>query len=150
MGTMVSVKIIAFILISCLSSFAVDVVDGDTFKDNGSVYRIWGIDTPEQGQPWAEVATATLSAMLQKGELLAEKRGTSHGRIVAAIAVDGKDVGLMLISMGLAWHDKRFAPKRDDYAAAMEEARKARRGLWFGQEPVAPWEYRQLKRGKEK
>jgi len=51
-------------------------------------------------------------------------------------------VALELLKMGLAWHDPRYAPKRDDYAKAEADARKAKRGLWSDENPTPPWEWR--------
>ena len=58
-----------------------------------------------------------------------------------------KDVALELLKMGLAWYLPKFAPKRQDYREAEAEARKAKRGLWSDEKPVAPEIWR--KRVKE-
>lgn len=148
---MKKIAIIAFYLILLISvSAEVKIIDGDTFLEDSITFRIWGIDAPERGQPWADVATAAITELLRGGKFVYDKRGTSYGRTVAIVSVGEMDVGLMLISMGLAWHDKRYAPKRDDYEAAMEQAKKERRGIWFNADPVAPWDYRNQKKGDKK
>ena len=144
-----------FFAVAILLSIAADpipvfVKDGDTFAAGGVTYRIWGIDAPERGQPWADVSSAALTAMMSGRVFAATQRGTSYGRVVAAIDAEGHDVGLSLIRMGLAWHDRRYAPKRDDYAAAMQQAKEERRGLWFDPAPVSPWEYRANKKTSNK
>ncbi len=45
-----------------------------------------------------------------------------------------------VISAGLAWHDPRDFPS-PELAALQAEAKAARRGLWAGENPIAPWEY---------
>lgn len=57
------------------------------------------------------------------------------------------DVGLAQLTLGLAWHYKRYAPEqseedRERYAFAEKEARARRAGLWRDRKPVAPWEWR--------
>jgi micrococcal nuclease len=48
---------------------------------------------------------------------------------------------LEMIRAGCAWHYRQYS---DDagYAAAEQDARRARRGLWQDATPVAPWAYR--------
>lgn len=124
---------------------AVACIDGDTFvgSKDSRVVRLWGIDAPEMDQPWGNVAKSALIALTHRRQLAIDPKGNSWGRLVG-IARRGKevDVGLELIKMGLAWHDPRYAPKAKEYAEAEAEARKARRGLWSDDKPIAPWEWR--------
>jgi len=60
------------------------------------------------------------------------------------------DVGLAQVTVGLAWHYKRYAPEqseedRERYAFAEKEARAKRAGLWRDREPVAPWDWRRTR-----
>lgn len=124
---------------------AVACIDGDTFvgSKDARVVRLWGIDAPELDQPWGDVSKAALIALTHRRQLNIEPKGDSWGRLVG-VARRGReiDVGLELIKMGLAWHDPRYAPKAKEYAEAEAEARKAKRGLWSDDKPVAPWDWR--------
>jgi len=60
------------------------------------------------------------------------------------------DVGMALLTLGLAWHYKQYAneqpvEERGQYSFAEEEARSKRVGLWRDNEPTPPWEWRHNK-----
>lgn len=130
------------------------VHDGDTFTAVGAdkvaaEYRLWGVDAPELDQAWGKVSRAALLELVQGRRVTVTPCGSHFQRVVVRVTSGAGDVGIALLSLGLAWHDRRFAPDRADYAAAEAEARAARRGLWSEDSPVAPWEWRQ-RRKKEK
>ena len=59
------------------------------------------------------------------------------------------DVGLALISVGLAWWFSRYAEEqsaeeRGRYKSEEEEAHLRKRGLWVDSAPVPPWEMAQV------
>lgn len=58
----------------------------------------------------------------------------------------GNDVSLELLKMGLAWYCPEFAPRREDYREAEQEARESRRGLWSDENPVRPEKWRKNKK----
>ena len=67
------------------------------------------------------------------------------------VRVEGIDVGLRMIELGLAWHYKRYAntqPREEaaSYAIAETVARVEKAGLWRDLEtaapPVPPWDWR--------
>jgi len=123
--------------------------------------RLAGVDAPEQGQPFGERSRQNL-ARLVAGKTV-EVRWHKHdryGRVVGQVWVvspDARcqaagcpktlDAGLAQLTMGLAWHFKRYAheqgaEERERYSFAEVEARARRAGLWRDPEPVAPWEWR--------
>jgi endonuclease YncB( thermonuclease family) len=70
-----------------------------------------------------------------------------YGRLVAQVFVDGNDVGLEVLRLGLAWVYERYITEASGdlqakYREAQEEARAKRSGLWADPEPTPPWEYR--------
>ncbi|MDV7394253.1 thermonuclease family protein, partial [Arthrospira platensis SPKY1] len=68
-------------------------------------------------------------------------------RVIGVVFVGGHDVNLEMVRLGMAWHYRQFArdqtpAERSAYAAAEQEARAARRGLWADPNPVPPWDFR--------
>jgi len=98
----------------------VRVFDGDTFNFNGERVRIANIDTPELFSPkcpaekrLARIAKLRLQQLLGDGANITLERQPKpdrYGRTVAAVLVNGKDIGQTLITEGLAaeWKGHRF------------------------------------------
>ncbi len=127
----------------------VAVLDGDSLmvldgRQQVEV-RLHGVDAPERGQAFGNVCRRTLSNLaFGKTAAVQVVDIDRYQRRVSRLTVDGRDVGLEMIRAGCAWHYRQFS---DDagYAAAEEEARRARRGLWQDATPVPPWTYRRLR-----
>jgi endonuclease YncB( thermonuclease family) len=93
------------------------VVDGDTIWLNGQNLRLQNYDTPEPyndicgGQAevaLARKASARLLELLNSNPFTVETgRKDRYGRVLATIRINGRDVGDILISEGLArrWPD---------------------------------------------
>lgn len=125
------------------------VLDGDTFKSGDTRVRLWGIDAPEKGQPYADEARARLKELIEgKAVRLEWKDRDQHAREVAIVYAGSTNINLQMVKEGLAWHYEYFAPDAEDLAAAEKAARKKRKGLWADDEPVNPYEFR--KRNREK
>lgn len=133
------------------------VVDGDSLfvivADNGVLgVRVAGIDAPEKGQPFADVARRALLEQLHERQVRVEVVKTdAFGRLVGRVFVAGRDVGLAQLRSGLAWHFKRYdadlAPAvRRRYARAERQAQLRGIGLWGDAAPVPPWEHRAAQR----
>lgn len=98
------------IFLYALVSFV--VVDGDTIKaPYGVTYRLTGFDTPELHFAKCDyehalglAAKYRLEVLLLKGEVRVIESGKldKYGRTLAAVEVDGNDVGKILIKEGLA------------------------------------------------
>lgn len=120
------------------------VVDGDTLHlDDGTKVQIWGIDAPEKGQSYANKATAYLDKAT-KGRILKLKvRETDqYGRRIAEVYAGETDLALLMVRSGMAWHDDYNAPDATKLAAAMKNARKAKKGLWADKNPIKPYLFR--------
>ena len=125
------------------------VMDGDTFKSGDTRVRLWGIDAPEKGQPYADEARARLKELIEgKAVRLEWKDKDQYSREVAIVYDGSTNINLQMVKEGLAWHYAYFAPDAEDLAAAEKAARKKRKGLWADDEPVNPYEFR--KRNREK
>lgn len=163
-------RLFAFLLLSALSASAalcakaaapneatvVSISDGDTVMVRSVSrgerrVRLAAIDAPERDQASGAVSRRSLSdLLLGKSVRVEEKYTDRYGRVVAKIFVDGGDAGLQQLRRGMAWHylhhaAEQTAADRQAYAAAEQDARRARRGLWSEMKPVAPWEFRRLR-----
>ncbi|HXE81469.1 MAG TPA: thermonuclease family protein [Vicinamibacterales bacterium] len=111
------------------------VYDGDTLElalpDGRRVrIRLDGIDCPERGRPYSNVARNFTRQLAFDKQVTARVVDIDrHGRLVARVTSEGKDVSWELVNAGLAWHYTRYAndPK---LAAAEADARRNRRGMW--------------------
>lgn len=160
----------AFVLLSALSASValcaktagtneatvVSISDGDTVTIRSVSrgerrVRLAAIDAPERDQAGGAVSHRSLSdLLLGKSVRVEEKYTDRYGRVVAKLFVEGSDAGLQQLRRGMAWHylhhaAEQTAADRQAYAAAEQEARRARRGLWSEAKPVAPWEFRRAR-----
>ncbi len=125
------------------------IKDGDGFllqtKDKVYDCRIWGIDAPELKQRFGHAAKSMLWSMIKGCQVTVTKVSMSYGRIVVSVKYRDKDIGLEMLKNGLAWYEKKYAPKRKDYETAMKKAQDEKRGLWFDDKPIRPTDFRHHK-----
>ncbi|MEM9441410.1 MAG: thermonuclease family protein [Pseudomonadota bacterium] len=124
------------------------VIDGDTLDIRGERIRLFGIDTPELGQPWwddqgkehdaGSSAREALTSLVD-GKRLSVKvlREDKYRRSLAIVKVDGRDVARSLVSQGWAF----ASPGSARYRRTENAARRRRRGFWRG-DVMMPWEFR--------
>lgn len=78
-------------------------LDGDTFRADGTRFRVRGIDTPELGQPRAEAAKQRLGELLASGRVTVTPRAVDKfGRTVADVHVNGRNVADVMKAEGLS------------------------------------------------
>ena len=138
------------------SGVVVSVADGDTItvlhvdggKQSQVKIRLAGIDTPEKKQAYGQKAKAALSSQIF-GETVrvVYSEQDRYGRTIGDVYAGKHWINLQMVSEGWAWHYKAYS-KDKRLADAETQARKAKRGLWAGQDPVAPWKYRAARRRK--
>ena len=130
----------------------VGVIDGDTIdvlvgQDVRRV-RLFGIDTPERGQPWYAKAKRALSSRVYGKQVrVNDVARDRYGRTVGEVYADNVCVGCELVREGNAWVYRRYTD--DPVLYQLEaEARAAKRGLWALPESqrIPPWEWRQAER----
>ena len=143
------------------SGVVVSVADGDTItvlrlietepgakKTIPVKIRLAGIDTPESKQAYGQKAKAALSSkVFGQTVRVVYSEQDRYGRTIGDVYAGGAWINLAMVSEGWAWHYKAYS-KDKRLADAETQARKAKRGLWAGQDPVAPWEYRAARRRK--
>jgi endonuclease YncB( thermonuclease family) len=121
------------------------MVDGDTIRLDGAIYRIWGIDAPERRQACADGWSAGAEANRKMAELVAGRTITCEprdkdrfGRIVALCRADGQDLGAAMVRAGMAWAFTRYS---SDYVEQEKAAVGARRGV-HAHDCEKPWDWR--------
>lgn len=136
----------------------VGVADGDTVTVLDAQHvqhkiRLAGIDAPEKSQPFGNRSKQSLSDLaFDKAVVVETDKRDRYGREVGKVLVNGRDVNLIQVERGMAWHYKAYASEQSVndqrlYEAAETGARTAKRGLWRDLEPTAPWEFRKAQRG---
>ncbi len=122
------------------------VADGDSFtlaKDGKKeVVRLFGIDSPELAQPFANNAREFTRMALMKGTIRLEPvEKDRYGRTVAWVYIDSLCLNRLLVGKGLAWHYTRYSG--DSTLASLERSARAHKiGLWSLPDPVPPWTFR--------
>jgi len=135
------------------SAWVFHVADGDTItvltaeKQQVRV-RLANIDAPEKGQAFGQVCRQALAAQVYQRNVtlrpIPRKAYDKYGRLVATVELDGDDVNLAQLASGCAWHYTEFArrnqaaPEFARYAAAEQQARAGRIGLWADAHPIKP------------
>ncbi len=176
MKRIVVLLLFSILLISCGSEKSVDsyiiensdyegryvakivrIIDGDTFvsfANNDSLkIRLSGVDTPEMGngksklhQPYANKAKEYMTNLILGQEvLIIPKEKDRYGRLVAWVFLDDIDISEELLKAGLAWHFVKY-DSNDNYTRFEKKARSKRIGLWEDNVPIAPWEWRKMKK----
>lgn len=123
-----------------VSPGTIEVVDGDTVRSGGSVYRLVGYNTPESGRyarcaqerALASKATQRLRQLVDVRDVQLARvacscppgtegtRSCNHGRLCGKLKTKGRDVGAILIAEGLAERyacGSRSCPRRKDWCS---------------------------------
>lgn len=115
------------------------VIDGDTIDvvRAGSAalrLRLEGIDSPESGEPFSNVARTRVRVLAFDQDVRVEGRDVDrYGRLVARVVTrtgaDSVDLSVALVSEGLACHYTQYSSDAT-LARAESAARAAGRGFW--------------------
>ena len=126
------------------------VTDSDGYKHK---IRLAYIDAPELQQAYGTRSHQNLKRAADGENVdVAVFELDRYGREVAQVRLDGRDLNLKQLQDGAAWHYDAYAKKKQKkadyaaYAAAQENARQNREGLWNSLHPQAPWDYRREQR----
>jgi endonuclease YncB( thermonuclease family) len=141
---------------STLQGKVVRVADGDTItvldvNNNQHKIRLRGIDAPEKAQAFGQKSKQSLSQLVYNKQVTVEyQKKDKYGRTLGKVILNGTDVCLEQIKLGMAWHYKQYKsdqPKedRETYAQAELEARMKTVGIWTDKNPTPPWDFRRQK-----
>ena len=124
----------------------VEVIDGETLTlDNQGrlrTVRLYGIDAPEPGQPFADAAAEGLRELVLRRVVEVKVTRFTRQEVVGVVYLGKRNINELMLSRGLAW---RYFPGSTSqvFSRAQNEAQRARRGLWSEEaDPVPPWEWR--------
>jgi len=127
----------------------VSVADGDTITamhdGKGERIRLYGIDSPENGQDFGNRSKQFTSEMVFGKIVTVVPRDTDrYGRTVGMVYVGGRSLNEELLRSGYAWVYLEYC--KDDFCSSWKDieagARAVDAGLWSHKEPIPPWEYR--------
>lgn len=133
------------------------VCDGDTiyvrrFLGRKRKIRLIGMDAPESEQEFGQESESFLRGVVHGKTVQIESIGKDHyGRWVSRVYLEGQDISLLMIAVGLAWpyysYFLNLTPQeRKAYRAAGEQAKRQRVGLWSQSRPEEPWRWRRRHR----
>ena len=137
-----------------LQGKVVNVADGDTLtvlddKKTQHKIRLQGIDAPEKSQPFGQKSKQSLSQLVHSKMVTVEfEKKDKYGRTVGKVLLNGTDVCLEQIKLGMAWHYKQYQSEQSKedheiYAQAEQLAKSQAIGLWRDKNPMPPWDFRQ-------
>jgi len=137
----------------------VGISDGDTIKvldSNKTLHkiRLKGIDAPEKKQDFGSASKQALSNYIYQKEVIVEyEKKDRYQRILGKVILNERDICLVMISDGMAWHYKDYEKEqtktdRDLYSQAEQKARKEKIGLWKDANAVKPSDFRSAKRNR--
>lgn len=128
----------------------IGVKDGDTievlYSGESITIRLLDIDCPEKKQAFGNKAKQFTSQMCFNKEVKIATNGRDrYKRILATVYIDERCLNEELLKEGLAWHYVKYS-KNKEYSHLEMSARQNRKGLWNDDNPIAPWEFRQVKK----
>lgn len=132
------------------------VVDGDTVHvetPDGAEkkIRLYGIDAPEGGQDFFQESKENLAKMIPAGKKVTVKKSGEdrYRRDVGVVFADGVNVNAKQVQDGsaLVYYKYCKASFCAGWEKAQDRAQKARLGLWGADSVIAPWGFREQKKG---
>lgn len=136
-----------------IEGLVVGVADGDTITvlDQEKItykIRLQGIDAPEKKQAFGEKSKQSLHNLVHSKQVRIEyDKEDKYGRIVGKVSLGDLDICLQQLSLGLAWHYKKYQneqPSSDQavYSDTELKSKSLKLGLWADDAPMPPWEFR--------
>ena len=151
--TLIALLLICFCPLAAktISGKVTAVKDGDTIVvlKNRVTYtiRLDGIDCPEKKQAFGDKAKRFVSdKVFSRNVKVVYTKKDRYQRYLGTVYYGGgKNLNEDLLKAGLAWHYKQY--NKDPILAKLEAtARRNKTGLWADKNPVAPWNFRRIKK----
>jgi micrococcal nuclease len=139
--------ILPLLLSGSITGVVVGVHDGDTMRIRTAretiKVRLFGIDAPEIGQPFARASKEKLSALTfgKTVHLISHGKDNFGRHLAEVLLADETNVNQEMVRTGMALYFRRYTTNRH-LESVENEARKNRRGVWSDDRMVPPWEYR--------
>ena len=133
----------------------VHIADGDTITvlSDKKEYkiRLYGIDTPERGQPFGKKAKEFTADMAGMKKVVVDPMDKDrYGRIVGLVYIDGDGECLNeeILRAGFAWVYRYYCKAKfcNKWLKIEKWAQEKEKGLWRDKNPVPPWDWRRGKR----
>jgi endonuclease YncB( thermonuclease family) len=137
-----------------LAGRVLSVIDGDTLTivdadKRRHVVRLAEVDAPEKGQPfYMESARSLARICLGKPVEVATNLPPRKGHWLGKVTCDGADAGIEQVRHGMAWARPRQTLPTSPLYETEANARLRQVGLWTGEKPVPPWEWRKQQRAR--
>jgi endonuclease YncB( thermonuclease family) len=110
--------------------------------------RLYGIDTPEKGQPYGQAAGKYLASLIAGAAVRIESVTMDrYWRTVGIVWEREANINQEMVRSGYAWVYRRYCNKPFcDYWQVLEnEAKVEKLGLWKEPNPIPPWVWRRKK-----
>jgi endonuclease YncB( thermonuclease family) len=131
-----------------LAGKVVSVADGDSLviadKDaKRHRVRLAEIDAPERKQPFGAEARKSLAGICLRKPVTVEVSETdSHKRAIGKVKCGEVDANAEQVRRGMAWVTARNSMPNSPLPEMEANARLRGLGLWAGDKPEPPWEWR--------
>ena len=130
----------------------VRVFDGDTVsvldrRNTQYKIRLFAIDSPEWDQPYGKAAKRELTQLVDGKQVGVKIADTDpYGRKVGELWLGDTKINREMVARGYAWWYQYHGPGEHDLREAEKAAQAEGRGLWAGDSPMAPWDWRRQSR----
>ncbi len=125
------------------------VKDGDTIYVNREgktiIVGLYGIDCPEENQPYGGRAKVDVDRMIQGKIVEVELVSTDPpGSVVAIVYFNGECLNRKVVEKGLAWLDYKNCQQDIcfEWNESQIRAQTGRQGLWVRPDAIPPWQWR--------
>lgn len=105
---------------------------------------LYGVDAPENGQPFFKQAKKFVQKRLQGQEVDVLELETPQKIVTGVIVLDGININELVLKSGYGWVYKEFCDQDfcTEWLSYEEQARNNKKGLWQDDDPSPPWEWR--------
>ena len=130
----------------------VDVTSGEVITvlrdGKNEEVLLYGIDCPEEGQPFSQQAKQFTSEVVFGKAVEVYRLDTDRrGRTVALVSMDKSLLNEELVKAGLAWVYNRYCNEVmcETWKHCQLRAKIDKRGFWSDPDSIPPWDFRRNK-----